>query len=58
MQVARLDDVAVGHADATDSRGREVLQDRHAETARADHQHRAVLQPCLAFASDLRQRHS
>ena len=24
---------------------------------RADHQHRAVLQPCLAFASDLRQRH-
>ena len=55
VQVARLDHVVVGDADATDARCGKVLQHRYAEAACADDEHRGGAQPCLAFDPDLRQ---
>ena len=56
MQVRGLEPVAVDDAEPADAGAGEVLQHRHTQSARADHQHRGGAQPRLACGADFAQR--
>ena len=55
LQVGEIDPVVVDHAQGADAGGGEILQERRAEPAGADHQHARGDQPRLAHAADLGQ---
>ena len=55
LQVGELDHVVVDDAEAADAGGGEVVEDRRAEPAGADHQHGAVAQGVLPPLPDLRE---
>ena len=55
LQVGEIDRVVVDHAQSADAGGGEILQERRAEPAGADHQHARGDQPRLADAADLGQ---
>src|SRR6266404_3109116 len=53
LQVGQVDPVGIGDADCPDPGGREVEQERRAETARTDDEHPRGEQPDLALLADL-----
>ena len=53
LEVRALDDVVVGDPEVADAGRGEVLQDRRAQSARADDEHRGVEQRGLALGPDL-----
>lgn len=55
LQVRQADRVVVDHAQSADAGGGEVLQQRRAQAAGADHQHTGLAQLGLTDAADLRQ---
>ena len=57
VQIARLERIAIDDAEAADAGSGEVLQHRHAEAARADHEHPAALEPGLTLGADFPQEH-
>ena len=55
LQVGQRDDVVIDRAERADTGGRQIHQDRRAEAAGADHQHRRLLQRGLPRAADVAQ---
>jgi len=57
LEVRALDHVAVDDPDCADARGREVLDDRRAEPAGADHERASVEEALFALRADLVHDH-
>ena len=55
LQVGQRDDVVIDSAERADTGGRQIHQDRRAEAAGADHQHRRLFQRGLPRATDFVQ---
>ncbi len=56
LEIGGLDAVVVDDAQVADARGRQVLEQRGSEPARADHEDASVQQPPLAQLPELREK--